>query len=246
MYNCGLHFNFVPGNFWLSATVEAILRADELDNFVNNGYEMQILPIEFTEGYKHHLTSTRPRLIRTHMRPNYLPKNLWKSKAKIINIIRNPRDVAVSFYNFAKINTVYEYEGSWDTFFEAFMAGHVAWGGWYDYMTSWLKHEKEPNLMFISYEEFVKDPQTVIQRIATFIGKPLEKVKVERISDILSFKSMKSNPKLDVRHETIKGDFLRKGTVGDWSNYFTERQIQVMEKMCTKFKDETEMELVFK
>ena len=57
---------------------------------------------------------------------------------------------------------------------------------------------------------------------------------------------MKSNPKLDVRRETIKGDFLRKGTVGDWSNYFTERQIQVMEKMCTKFKDETEMELVFK
>ena len=100
--------------------------------------------------------------------------------------------------------------------------------------------------MFISYEKFVKDPQTVIQRIATFIGKPLEKVKVERISDILSFKSMKSNPKLDVRRETIKGDFLRKGTVGDWSNYFTERQIQVMEKMCTKFKDETEMELVFK
>ena len=126
---------YVPGNFWLSATVEAILRADELDTFVNNGDKMQFIPIEFTEGYKHHLTSTRPRLIRTHMRPNYLPENLWKSKAKIINIIRNPCDVAVSFYHFAKINTVYDYQGSWDTFFEAFMTGHVAWGGWYDYMT---------------------------------------------------------------------------------------------------------------
>ena len=56
----------------------------------------------------------------------------------------------------------------------------------------------------------------MIRDIAEFIEKPLDDDMVNKIADKVSFKSMKTDPKLKIKHETLKGDFIRKGTVGDW------------------------------
>ena len=47
-----------------------------------------------------------PRIIKTHLPHKVLPKQLWEKAAKVIYIARNPKDLAVSYYNFSKYNLV--------------------------------------------------------------------------------------------------------------------------------------------
>ena len=228
---------------WMRATVEAILKSENLEEFKTVGYGRMHAPLEFADALTTFIAEKRPRLARTHLRYNYLPKEI--TKVKVIHVMRNPRDIAVSYFHFAQKNTLYNFTGTWDTFFDLFMEGKIAWGGWYEYMMDWLIHKEEPNILFVKYEDYLQNPEDMIQKIATFIGKPIDKVTAARVAEVVSFKSMKNNPKLSVIHETMKGDWLRKGVVGDWVNYFTEAQLERVQKMYKKFNDNTGIELRF-
>ena len=66
---------------------------------------------------------TSPRVMTTHLHKHRLPPNVWKKQVKIIVVLRNPKDVAVSFYNFMKGLKMFDYEGSFAGFFPTFMEG---------------------------------------------------------------------------------------------------------------------------
>ena len=117
---------------------------------------------------------------------------------------------------FSQIFTGYGcYSGSWDTLFDSFMAVRVPRGSWYDHMVDWMKYKLKKNILFIMYEDFVRYPQKIITYITEFIGKPLDDDMVNKIAEKVSFKSMKTDPKLNFKHDTLKGDFIRKGIVGE-------------------------------
>jgi amine sulfotransferase len=71
-----------------------------------------------------------------------------------------------------------------------------------------------------------KAPHETIRKLCDFLGKDLSDEKVSTIVEWCSYEKMKSNPK--VNYEWYKefglfkkdGQFLRKGIVGDWLNYF--------------------------
>ena len=86
----------------------------------------------------------------------------------------------------------------------------------------------------------------MIKQIAMFLGRELNEETVDRIAAITSFKSMKSNANLTMKHELVKGDFMRKGVVGDWENYFSPEQVKEMDEMYQKFRSETGEEFTFK
>ena len=203
---------------------------------------MLIYPLE-GEGYDDFLKSKGPRLTYSHLRYSQLPRGVCEGKAKVIHISRNPLDVAVSLYRFSQIFTGYGcYSGSWDTFFDSFMAGRVPRGSWYDHMVDWMKYKEKKNILFIKYEDFIRYPHKMIRNIAEFIGKPLDDDTVNKIAEKVSFKSMKTDQKLNFKHDTLKGDFIRKGIVGDWMNYFTEEQKTKMFLMCEKMYSTTGIE----
>ena len=112
-------------------------------------------------------------------------------------------------------------------------------------MIDWLKHEEDPNILFIKYEDYLRNPEEIIHQVASFLGKPLDKNTVRKIADITSFKSMKSTPKLNITHELLKGTWLRKGKVGDWVNYFTPPQLERMQEMYKRFNEVTGVEFRF-
>ena len=208
---------------------------------------MLIFPVEVDQGYEDFLNSEQPRLTYSHLRYYQLPREVCEGKAKVIHISRNPLDVAVSLYRFSQIFTGYGcYSGSWDTFFNSFMAGRVPRGSWHDHMVDWMKYKEKKNILFIKYEDFIRYPHKMIRDIAEFIEKPLDDDMVKKIAEKVSFKSMKTDPKLNIKHETLKGDFIRKGIVGDWMNYFTEEQREKMDKMCQNMYSATGVEFSLK
>lgn len=71
----------------------------------------------------------------------------------------------------------------------------------------------------------LQDSPGAIQKIARFIGKELPPEIVELIVKQTTFNAMKKDEKANYSWiNWIKGDFIRKGEVGDWKNYFTEEQ----------------------
>ena len=70
-----------------------------------------------------------PRLLKSHLPEHLLPAQIFSKKAKIVYVVRNPKDLAVSFYHFHKyVPELPQYE-SWDQFFDDFIVGkgNVRW-----------------------------------------------------------------------------------------------------------------------
>ncbi|XP_075289718.1 uncharacterized protein LOC142362846 isoform X1 [Opisthocomus hoazin] len=63
------------------------------------------------------------RLITTHLPARVLAPALQQSKAKVIYVARNPKDVAVSFYHFHRLAKFLPDPGSFDTFLTRFLEG---------------------------------------------------------------------------------------------------------------------------
>ncbi|NWT63357.1 ST6B1 Sulfotransferase, partial [Erythrocercus mccallii] len=81
----------------------------------------------------------------------------------ILLLIRNPKDVATSFYHFCNgLAALPSYE-TWDDFFRDFMTKKMAWGCYFEYLSEWNKYADQENIMTITYEE-VKEVRV------TFLG----------------------------------------------------------------------------
>lgn len=64
-----------------------------------------------------------PRILDTHCSFKYLPSQHIEKKNKIVHIVRNPKDVCVSFYHHASKDKFTNFNGSWNDFFDLWMAG---------------------------------------------------------------------------------------------------------------------------
>jgi hypothetical protein len=64
-----------------------------------------------------------PRVLNTHSLFSQLPVDFVNRKCKIILIMRNPKDVAVSFFHHHTGIPKYEYEGNWEAYLPRFMQG---------------------------------------------------------------------------------------------------------------------------
>ena len=64
-----------------------------------------------------------PRLLKSHLPFQLLPPDMMKKRSRMVYVARNPKDLAVSFYNFHKWQPMLPTYSSWDEYFEDFMAG---------------------------------------------------------------------------------------------------------------------------
>ncbi|NXC31412.1 ST6B1 Sulfotransferase, partial [Campylorhamphus procurvoides] len=131
------------------------------------------------------------RIIVTHLRPDLLPPSIFQSKAKILVLVRNPKDTAVSYYHFCNKLPALPSFASWDEYFADFMNGKLAWGSYFDYLLAWDKYIDNERIMTISYEELKEDPIQGMKEIAALFGFSLCEEDFSRIAEKTSFNAMK-------------------------------------------------------
>ena len=172
---------------------------------------------------------SEPRSIKTHLPYDLTP---YHPQAKYIYVARNPFDCAVSFYYHTQGFTKhYDFaEGTFDDFFECFIQGEVDWGDYCDHLVSWVRHKRDRNVLFLTYESMKDDPEAAILEIAHFLGANyIEKVKNPQIlASILehtSFARMSQDQsRWSSQRPSHMTPFIRKGKVGDWQSHFSESQ----------------------
>ncbi|XP_010203050.1 sulfotransferase 6B1 [Colius striatus] len=194
---------------------------DELEEF-------PYLEIGDIDKYKRMENLPSPRFMCTHLLPENLPRSIFKNKAKILLLVRNPKDVATSFYHFCNAMSPLPSYETWDDFFIAFMTKKMPWGSYFEYLSEWNKYAADENVMTITYEELKENPVLGVENIAAFFGISLTDEELQSVAERSSFKSMKKNSQKT--HGAFGNVLFRKGGVNDWKNLFSEDQNEKMDK----------------
>uniref|UniRef100_A0A672JJ29 Sulfotransferase n=1 Tax=Salarias fasciatus TaxID=181472 RepID=A0A672JJ29_SALFA len=171
-----------------------------------------------------------PRLFRTHLPPDMLPREVKNKKLKIVYVWRNPKDVLVSFYHFSFSWVFLESPESFETFFQQFLDGDVYMGSWFDHIRDFFSAQDELCIHFVKYEDIGE-----VVKLCAFLGKDLSDEAINHIVEMSTFENMKTNPKANYKdlvetHVYVK-ETMRKGVAGDWKNYFTVAQNQRFDRV---------------
>ncbi len=195
--------------------------------------------------YRQIESMARPIYVKSHM-PYELIFGVppHSTQAKYIYIARNPKDVAVSYFHHMLAFTAFDFSGSWDEFFDLYLAGRVPFGSWFDHVLGWWKYRDAKNVLFLKYEDFITNLSEGVQKIAGFIfGNVPQPSVIDEVVKQCSFDSMKANPTAnfswaqEFRHPD-QAPFMRRGKVGDWRNYFSAEQNAVFDVLyAEKMKD---------
>ncbi len=124
----------------------------------------------------------KPRLFKSHGTWHGIPKG-----GRYICAIRNPHDVAVSFYRFL--------EGWWfepnsislEEFIHARVTHSPVEKGYWHHLISWWEQRNNENVLLLCFEEMKTDLPTTVQTIAQFMGIALD----DKLLDIVVRQSSK-------------------------------------------------------
>ncbi|XP_071110976.1 sulfotransferase 1B1-like [Haliotis cracherodii] len=223
------------GTHWLWEVISMIVNEDLEYREKERGMDMlDFSPMSFLDSIK------SPRVLGSHIHFRFLPKEVLTKKPKVVYIVRDPKAVAVSYYNMTfGMKTVRsydghvpvkEYNGKWEDYLESFISGEVEYGSWFDHTLSWRQaREDNPDVpvFLLKYEDMKSDPVSWIQKLSTFLEKPNNIERAQAIADACSFSNIKkvnTGTRADGVGWKEGGNMFRKGQSNDWKHWFTVAQ----------------------
>jgi hypothetical protein len=224
------------GNTWTRFLIGNLIYQDEPVTFAN--IESRLPEIYFNPD-RVLRRLPRPRILKSHecFQPQY---------RRIIYIVRDPRDVAVSFYyhNIKAGNIAEDY--SIADFVPRFIAGEfdAKWGSWSDHVLSWmLLRQNSPAFIVLRYEGMKEQPETELARVADFLRECTFRAldasheKLQRAIDQSSPDRMRELEKQQAsqwvltRETRIDKPFVRSATSGGWKTQLPEQSVVAIESV---------------
>ena len=179
-----------------------------------------------------------PRVFKTHLPLCLYPDDLLDS-SRVVVCFRNPKDVVVSYYHHEKMFKFHGFTHDFATYFDLFMDDMLPFCPYFDYYVEAWKKREHPNMCIVFYEDMKDDFAGGVRKVAKFLGKDLEDSEVDQLVWSLSFKQMKENTEghwdKDALFADKEGNFFRKGTVGDYKEYFTDDMNRRMDEKIANF-----------
>ncbi len=162
----------------------------------------------------------RPRIIKSHesFDPRY---------RKVIYIVRDPRDVAVSYYEFQLKRRVISDDCSLEEFIPRFLDSEFepGTGCWGDHVLSWLAtRQGRSNFLFLRYEDMKQRTLEEATKIASFLGLDCSPARVARAVEWSSPERMRSLEKEQAARWKETKDtrpdkpFVGKAVSGGWTS----------------------------
>ncbi|XP_022320333.2 sulfotransferase 6B1-like [Crassostrea virginica] len=203
------------GSHWVHEILSKLLYDEHTQTRMEDGF------LDFVNDFSSLSSLPSPRLLYTHLPAQYLPQDHVKKGRKIIHIVRDPRDIAVSAYHHFLNVPQFErfFTRDWDEHLANFMSGNFIYGEWFNYELKYETFAKTNNVMMLIYEEMKMDEEKAVRNIADYLETPCTPAKAAKIASECSFSQVQE------RRKSGQFAFLfRKGDVGDWRNYFSGAQ----------------------
>ena len=178
----------------------------------------------------------RPLNIKSHLYARFFKRYLDQPEIcpKFVVVMRNIKDVIVSFYHFQSYIPVAGFKGrTFDEFFEKFKDKTIHLGDPIDHMIGWWKYKDHPNVHIVFYEDMLRDTLEHIKAIGSFIDCPVSDETACRIKDGCSITKMRERDLgMYFAAEFYKeATFFRKGGSGDWKNHMSEEQVKFVDDL---------------
>lgn len=170
-----------------------------------------------------------PRFIKTHQPYRNI---LFGKPQRIVYIMRDPRDIMVSYYHFQKAHLRYPYKGDFSEFIRSPIYGLEACLSHY---FSW----KNKSLVTIKYELLKQNAVIEFQGMLISLGihLPLDLIKIAVTrSTFENMKRIQTNFGI-AGHKRFREEFnvVRKGEVNQWRDYFSSDDLAYYQNICEKF-----------
>jgi len=176
-----------------------------------------------------------PRVLKSHecFDPRY---------PRVIYVVRDPRDVAVSFYFYNLKVRVIPDGYSMDEFVTRFVAANVVpyadrVGCWQDHVLSWVRlRGGKPGFRVVRYEDLLTDPVKELTNLASLLRIDPTSARVKRAVRLSSASHMQSLEKQQsqqwVTTKATRKDipFVREAKSGGWRNRLSETAVRTIEQ----------------
>ncbi|ANV84728.1 hypothetical protein AWQ21_10265 [Picosynechococcus sp. PCC 7003] len=204
------------GTTWLQFIIANLLKKDDKEIIDFN----TVLKYVYATKTRDRLLSKNPgeRIIKSH--DVFLSKH-HKKYRKIIYLVRDARDVYVSYYHYLR-----KHLSSDMTFSEFLRKEDIYPSRWHTHVESWIE---QPNVvLIIKYENLLKNTYEEVCKVADVFGKGrFNEEKIRKAIEDSSFENMqllekeRGRPFLTEDAAKKSTTFVRKGIEGDWKNYFS-------------------------
>jgi hypothetical protein len=162
------------GNTWTRFLIANLLHPDLDVSFTNIE---NLVPDTAAISSRALKKISRPRIIKSH---EYFDHRY----PRVIYIVRDPRDVAVSFYNFQRKYGQIDDNLPLDLYIADFVHGRLnskSWGTWGENVASWVcTRGTNPQFLLLRFEDMLKDARRELLRIAEFMAVPSSNANIER------------------------------------------------------------------
>jgi hypothetical protein len=202
------------GNTWTRFLIGNLISPNERADFSNIN---RLIPDPEAMSKREMNRAKRPRIIKSHQ---YFDPRF----PKIIYVVRDPRDVALSQYHFHRKRRLIDDGYAVEKFVTRFVAGETSiYGSWGENVASWLSTRAgRAGFLLVRYEDLLENALLEVGKIAAFLNQPATPEKLKQAVDRSSADQMRKLEKeqallwSSTRETRQDVAFVREARAGGW------------------------------
>ncbi len=217
------------GNTWTRFLIANLLHPDEPATFANIE---RLVPDSEAQSCRYFKTIPRPRVIKSHQYFDHRYR-------KLIYIVRDPRDVALSYYDFQRKYRQIEDGYPLSQYVGDFVGARLTsadWGTWGENVGSWIAaRQKHAGFLLLRYEDMIVDTERELVKIAAFLGIEPNRQLLANTIDRSSAERMRGLEKtqgsewVSTKNKRSDIPFIRTASSGGWRNLLPSDAVAAIE-----------------
>jgi hypothetical protein len=204
------------GNTWTRFLIANLLHPQEPATFANIE---RLVPDSEAQSSRYLRGLPSPRFIKSHQ---YFDPRF----SRVIYIVRDPRDVTLSYYDFQRKYRQIEDQYPLARYVSDFVSGRLiskTWGTWGENVGSWLAARGgQPGFLLMRYEDMLANTELELVRVAKFFGIEPAPERLKKAIELSSADRMRALEQtqgkdwVSTKNKRSDIPFVRTATSGGW------------------------------
>lgn len=215
------------GNTWVRFLIGNLLQPAHPITFANIE---QVVPDIYQNSDRALRALAPPRVLKSHeyFDPRY---------QRVIYLVRDPRDVAVSYYHYHIKISRFDETYPIDRFVYRFVTGDLdRYGSWGEHVGSWLGARQDTEtFLLLAYENLLERLEEGLRRLARFLGIEVDDFRLGQVMELSSAVNMRQleRREADVWRPTQQSrkdrPFVRLARAGGWHTELPVESVRLIE-----------------